>query len=64
MNVIKGKEELINSLSHKEKVAIAISVIEEEIENLKKQLKEADTYTSRGVINQMIYELDTAKNYL
>lgn len=64
MNVLKGKEELINSLSHKEKVAIAISVIEEEIERLQKQLAETDDYTSKGVLNQMIYELNSAKDYL
>lgn len=64
MNVLKGKEELINSLSHKEKVAIAISVIEEEIENLKNQFKETNSSTSKNMINQMIYELDAAKNHL
>lgn len=64
MNILKGKEELINSLSHKEKVAIAISVIEEEIENLKNQFKETNSSTSKNMINQMIYELDAAKNHL
>lgn len=64
MDVIKGKQDLINSLSHKEKVAIAISVIEEEIERLHERLKETDDLTTRRIINQMIYELDSAKGYL
>lgn len=64
MDVIKGKQDLINSLSHKDKVAIAISVIEEEIERLHERLKETDDLTTRRIINQMIYELDSAKGYL
>lgn len=64
MDVIKGKQDLINSLSHKDKVAIAISVIEEEIERLQKQLAQTDDHTSQGVIRQVIYELDSAKDHL
>ena len=64
MDVIKGKQDLVNSLSHKDKVAIAISVIEEEIERLQKQLAQTDAHTSQGVIRQVIYELDSAKDHL
>ena len=64
MDILKRRQDLINSLTHKEKVAIAISVIEEEIESLQKQLAETDDYTSKGVLNQMIYELNSAKDYL
>ena len=64
MDILKRRQDLINSLTHKEKVAIAISVIEEEIEILEKQLKETDDYTSKGVLVQMIYELNSAKDHL
>lgn len=64
MDILDRREAFINSLTHEEKVAIAISVIKEEIERLKKQLKETDSSTSKNIINQMIYELDSAKDHL
>lgn len=64
MDILKRRQDLINSLTHKEKVAIAISVIEEEIERLQKELAQTDDYTSQGVIRQLIYELNSAKDYL
>lgn len=64
MDILNRRKEFINSLTHEEKVSIAISVIKEEIERLKKQLKETESSTSKHIINQMIYELDSAKDHL
>lgn len=64
MNILSRNKNLINSLSKKDKVAIAISVIEDEIEELKELLSKTDNFDSRGMISQMIYELDSAKNHL
>lgn len=64
MNVLDRRQDLINSLTHKDKVTIAISVIEEEIKKLNERLKETDDLTTRRIINQMIYELDSVKDYL
>lgn len=64
MDILNRRKEFINSLTHEEKVSIAISVIKEEIERLKKQLKETESSTSKNIINQMIYELDSAKDHL
>ena len=64
MDILKQKQDLINSLSKKDKVAIAISVIEDEIKELEEILSKTDNFDSRGMLSQMIYELDSAKNHL
>lgn len=64
MDILNKKQDLINSLSKKDKVAIAISVIEDEIKELEKQLSKTKDFSTRGMISQMIYELDSAKNHL
>lgn len=64
MNVIKKKQELINSLSKKDKIAIAVSVINEEIERLEEIRKNTKDFQLQGSISQMIYELDSAKDHL
>jgi len=64
LDVIKRRQELINSLSKEDKVAIAISVIDEEIKLLEEIRDKTQEFQSRTTISQMIYELMSAKDHL
>lgn len=65
MDTKKTKQELINTLSDEEKVAIAISVIDKRIKELKDE-KEKARYNLQlfQMHNQMIYELSSARDML
>lgn len=65
MDTEKTKQEFIDTLSDEEKIAIAISVIDKRIEELKEE-KEKTRYNLQlfQMHNQMIYELSSARDML